>query len=122
MNKRSIWNALRNKQVTVTAVCAAVLAFGSTSASAQLDPGNIAYGNLGALNIAGGDNVTIDTSTGTITINANPPITGATQVQGGGAGNIAVFDFSSITIAAGANITVTGTNALALLSKGNASV
>ncbi len=114
--------AFKSRKIA-TMVAMAVFAFacGETAGYAQLNPNS--YTSLGTLSAGTGDTVAINTTTGTITITGPGAgvFTGVTQTQTGAA-SITVFDFTSINIAAGANVTVTGSNPLALLSRGNASV
>ena len=109
-----------SKSVVMVTVLASILCLGSNVAHAQLDP--TSYTSLGTLTAGNTDVVNIDTTTGIITINGSTAFTSAVTQPQTGAGSIRVFDFSSINIAAGATVTVTGTDALGLLSQGNASV
>lgn len=118
MKNGLIWNLICNRRVTAL-VCASLLSVGGTSAFAQLSPGS--YTSLGTLTAVSGDTVSINTTTGVITINGNPTFTGVTQTQAG-AGSIKVFNFDNINIGTGVTLNVTGSNALALLSKGSATI
>jgi len=119
MNRRSIWNVWCDKRVAAAAVLASLFAFGGTRTFAQLNPDS--YTSLGALNVTSGS-VNFDTSTGIVTIGATPTFTSNVLQAQTGAGSIRVFDFSSINIASGVAVTVSGTNALGLLSQGDASI
>lgn len=131
---------------TYTARRAALLVLGLSAllgnlASAQpLDP--LAFASLGTLNLPAGD-YTIDTDTLMIYDNAAPGVplfTGVADDQnsqadtfGGvwdpvgnpgqlGIPEIAVFTFDGIDLQPSANITITGTRAIALLSRGDATI
>jgi outer membrane autotransporter protein len=94
--------------------------FAALPAQAQLDPTN--FTSLGTLTVSSGDTVAINTSTGVITINGSPAFTSSVTQSQTSAASIRVFTFANINIASGATITVTGSEPLALLSQGTASV
>ena len=86
-----------------------------------LDPSSFA--SDGTLNLTSGSYTINTTGNGSITDSmGNVLYTGTTFNQGGFNPTVTVLDFNSISIAAGVTMTVTGTNPLALLSKGGATI
>ena len=90
---------------------------GSTALAAPLDP--LAYSAIGDLTVASG---TLTFDTDTLAVSGAFNGSGVLQSQGGGAPDIAVFDFSNINIASGVTITFQGSRPIALLSQGNATI
>ncbi len=82
--------------------------------STLLDP--TAFTSLGAFSTTASDSYTLDTNALTLT-GPGVSVTGVLS-----ANNIAVFDFDSVSIAAGSTITATGSNPLAILSRGTFTV
>ena len=112
------------------AIPAAIVLAPVTAHADNLDPSD--FTSLGMLTPI--TSVVIDTgtdgdggSTPTITIDGGVPVIGVTNDQGGQAfpgtiPEVAVFAFGDINLSSGVTVTVTGTRALALLSKGDATV
>ena len=115
MNDRSKVCILTKRQTA--AALAFLCALSVSPARAQLNPDS--FTSLGTLTATTGQTVAINTTAGTITVGGTT-YTGISQPSG--LGNVSIFTFANINIAAGAMITVTGNNALALLSQGNATV
>jgi fibronectin-binding autotransporter adhesin len=90
----------------------AAAAFSATNpAFAQLDPN--AFTSLGTLNVSTG---TLNINTDTLAVTGAAMFTGVALNQNGGP-QVAVFDFNSITIGSGVTVNVSGSRAIALLSR-----
>jgi len=110
--------------VYLTSISFSLIA-GNFAFSQPLDP--LSFTSLGTLNLTSGD-YTIDTDTLTIVDNTAPGValfTGVVDDQNGTAmpgvvPEIAVFAFNDIDLDPTANVAITGSRALALLSRGDA--
>jgi hypothetical protein len=88
----------------------------ATAAWAQLSPTDPNFPSLGTLSVSTGT-LDINTDTLKVTQNGTAVFTGVALNQNGGP-QIGVFDFSSINIGSGVTLTISGSRALALLSRG----
>ena len=103
-------------RIRIALLNATLLLAPAAAAHAQLDPN--AFSSLGTLNITSG---TLTINTDTLAMSGAAAFTGVSIAQADGP-QVAVFDFGSITIGSGVTVNITGSQALALLARGDATV